>query len=150
MVRNLRTMPLGHRPVRESPSMSRSVTWSLSLVAAVVLLVAGCGGGASTYTVAKTTACLEKRGDVELRKKVDFVASTALGGAIGVVFEQNEVTISFALDDEEAARLDAAYRKFKGQNIGIDDVLRPKNNAVLLWEAHPSDDQIDAVDRCLN
>jgi hypothetical protein len=120
----------------------------LGVVLAAAL--AGCGGGGpTTYTLEKTRACLAQEPALKLRQKVDFVASTALGGAVAVLFPNNEVTISFGLDEDEAARLDRAYRRFKGENIGIDDVLRPKKNAVLLWEAHPSDEEIATVDDCL-
>ena len=131
--------------------MSRPALSLLALLAALFLAFAGCGGGGgpSSYTLEQTRACLGKQEGVKLSQKVDFVASTALGGAVSVLLERNEVTISFALDEQEVARLDAAYRRFKGKNIGIDDVLRPKQNAVLLWKAHPSDEEIDTVDGCL-
>jgi hypothetical protein len=123
----------------------------LALVAVVVaVLVAGCGGGGpKIYTLEKTRACLVKKSELKLRNKVDFVASTALGGAVAVILPKNEVTISFGLDEAEAGRLRQAYRRFRGRNIGIEDVLRPEKNAVLLWEAHPSDDELDTVGGCL-
>jgi hypothetical protein len=113
-----------------------------------VFVLAGCGGS-KKYSLAPTAACLKKQPGLRLRKKVDFVASTALGGAVAVDMPKNEVTIAFALDDKEAARLEAAYRKFAGKNIGIEDVLRPQRNAVLLWKAHPSDTELSTIDGCL-
>jgi hypothetical protein len=113
------------------------------------LAVAGCGG-AKKYSLAPTKACLEKQKNLRIRSRVDFVASTAPGGAVSVVFgKRNEVTISFATNQEEAERIALGYRRFAGRNIGLADVLRPQRNAVLLWEAHPNDEDLATVDRCL-
>ena len=119
------------------------------VAAAVLLTTAGCGG-TKTYKEAKTRACLAQQAGVHIGRKVDFVASTALGGAFAVRLSSNQVTISFGLDQPEADRLAGAYRQFRGKNIGIEDVLRPERNAVLLWKAHPSDEDLSLVTRCLN
>jgi hypothetical protein len=122
---------------------------SVVLLVGVALALSACGGGKTTYALAKTTQCLKTKPGLTVRTKVDFVASTALGGAVSILMKGNEVTISFGLDEAEAQRLDQAYRRFRGRNIGIDDVLRPKGNAVLLWEAHPTDQQLSTTDGCL-
>jgi hypothetical protein len=127
--------------------MPRRLLWvPLGLGALVVL--AACGGE-KTYTLAKTRACLVGEPGLLVRRKVDFVASTALGGAVNVKLAHNQVTISFGRDGDEAHRLATAYRRFRGRNIGIADVLRPKRNAVLLWQAHPADEDLATIDRCL-
>ncbi|MER3409682.1 MAG: hypothetical protein C4306_06200 [Thermoleophilia bacterium] len=61
----------------------------------------------------------------------------------------NAVVISFALDEEEAGRIASAYRRFRGRTIGIEDILRPRRNAVLLWRAHPRPEDEEAVTACL-
>ena len=127
--------------------MRRLLPWLL-LALGAGLLVAGCGGGKKTYTLAETRACLAGQ-PVRLVGRVDFVASTALGGAVRVKLPQNQVTIAFALDEAEAARIAQAYRRFRGRNIGIEDVLRPQRNAVLLWVAHPSSEDEQTVTGCL-
>lgn len=127
--------------------MRRWLPWVV-LSAGAALALAGCGGS-SKYALAPTTECLKKQSGLRVSTKVDFVASTALGGAVSVLMKKNEVTISFGLDEPEAARLAAAYRRFKGKNIGIEDVLRPQKNTVLLWEAHPSDQAVTTIDGCL-
>ena len=127
----------------------RSVLSLLALALAAALLASGCGSSSKPYTLAATRKCLAERTGLTLRRHVDFVASTALGGAVNVKLEANQVTIAFALDDAEAARLGTAYRRFRGQNIGIEDVLRSQRNAVLLWEAHPSDADLATIERCL-
>ena len=129
--------------------MRRTLLWGLVSLG-VTLAAAGCGG-TKTYSLASTKSCLQKKDHLKTRvPKDDFVASTAAGGAVRVVFDKrNEVTISFATDEQEAARIVLGYRRFAGKNIGLTDVLRPQKNAVLLWEAHPSDEDLAAVGRCL-
>jgi len=84
------------------------------------------------------------------RRSCSLIASTAAGGAVSVVFDRrNEVTISFATDQKEAQRIVLGYQRFAGKNIGLADVLRPQKNAVLLWEAHPNDEDLATVGRCL-
>jgi hypothetical protein len=120
----------------------------LPLGLATLAVLGGCGS-AKDYTLAKTRPCLGAQNGVRVSSKVDFVASTALGGAVTVGFPHNQVTIAFGEDGDEADRLATAYRRFRGRNIGIDDVLRPNRNAVLLWKAHPSDEDEAAVRDCL-
>lgn len=118
------------------------------VLAAGIMLVAGCGS-ASTYDVDKTRACLVRQPGVVVRNKVDFVASNALGGAISVTLGGNEVTLSFAEDRREAARIVRAYQRFKGKNIGLEDVLSATHNVVALWAQHPSDFALQTVHDCL-
>jgi hypothetical protein len=130
--------------------MRRALWWTLA-GAGATLLVAGCGGQ-KRYSLVSTKACLQKQHDLRLgAPRDDFVASTAPGGAVRVVLDRrNEVTISFAGDAKEAERIVLGYQRFAGKNIGLADVLRPQRNAVLLWQAHPSDDDLAMVGRCLS
>jgi hypothetical protein len=128
-------------------AMPRRPLW-LSLGLAGIVLVAGCGGS-KKYSLEKTRACLGQQHGVTVVKSVDFVASTALGGALTAKFFHNQVTISFGLDGNEADRLATAYRRFRGRNIGIEDVLRPDHNAVLLWQAHPTPEDEATIHTCL-
>jgi len=129
--------------------MRRVFGWTV-ILAGIAFAVAGCGGQ-KTYSLASTKACLQKKDHLRLgAPNHDFVASTAPGGAVRVVFgRRNEVTISFASDTKEAERIVLGYQRFAGKNIGLADVLRPQRNAVLLWEAHPSEEDIAAVGQCL-
>jgi hypothetical protein len=124
----------------------RSFLLPLVLVASV--FVAGCGSPA-TYDVDKTRACLAKQSGVAVSAKVDFVASTALGGAISVKLLGNKVTLSFANDRQEAERIVRAYQRFKGRNIGLEDVLRPTHNVIVLWALHPSETASETIHDCL-
>jgi hypothetical protein len=110
--------------------------------------VAGCGG-TSNYHADKSRACLAKQPGVKVRNKVDFVASTALGGAFNVKLAGNQVTLAFAQDRQEAQRIVRAYQRFRGKNIGLPDVLRPTKNVVALWQAHPSDAALQTIQDCL-
>jgi hypothetical protein len=133
--------------VSENARMPHRVLW-LPLGVGLLVLLAGCGGS-KPYTLAKTRACLAEQPGLSVSPKVDFVASTALGGAVAVKFPDNQVTIAFGLDGDEADRLATAYRRFRGRNIGIEDVLRPERNAVLLWQGHPDDEDSSAIHGCL-
>jgi D-alanyl-D-alanine dipeptidase len=118
------------------------------LAGASSALLAGCGG-ASSYHFAATRSCLAKAKGVRLSHRVDFIASTASAGAFTVKFAHNQVTISFGRDNAEATQLAKGYVRVHGKNIGIEDVLRPQHNAVMLWAAHPSDAELGTVTGCL-
>ena len=135
--------------MRQSPPVARSLLALAVGGVSLALLGAGCGGTKS-FSLAKTKQCLAGEKGVRLTHHVDFVADTALGGAVVVKLpSRNQVTMAFALDQKEADRLAGAYRRFHGKNIGIEDVLRPDHNAVLLWKQHPSEKDISTVNGCL-
>jgi hypothetical protein len=117
-------------------------------LAGLLVVAAGCGSP-SSYDVDKTRACLVKERGLRVSNKVDFIASNALGGAISVRLPGNEVTLSFTDDRQEAERIVRAYERFKGKNIGLEDVLRPVRNVVALWAAHPSDNALQTIHHCL-
>lgn len=130
--------------------VTRSLAAVMTLLAAVSI-AAGCGGGDKTYTLRDTRACLAGEQAVRVTEtpKSDFVASNALGGSFRARVGQNAVVISFGLDERGAARIASAYRRVRGRNIGIADVLRPSGNAVLLWKAHPEPDDEETITGCL-
>ena len=127
------------------------------LTAALVLgtFLAGCGGSGgeepSSYALAPTRACLQAEDGVTANTKdVDFVASTALGGAMRVkVSPQNFVVMAFGNDEPEAERIERAYRDFAGKRIPIDDVLERRKNLVLVWNAPPTGEDEAALTNCL-
>jgi hypothetical protein len=112
-------------------------------------LLAACGGGSKTYSVAPTRACLAEQDRVTLSSQVDFVASAATGGAFNARFPTNQVTLVFGEDRDEAGRIVNAYKRFKGENIGLEDVLRVEGNVVMLWAAHPQEDDLETIYDCL-
>jgi len=121
----------------------------VSLLAAIVVLAAACGGNdGNLYSLEKTKACLTKDG-LRLGGPLDFVATTATGGAVQVHFPTNFVTLVFGDTVEKADNINQAYHRFRSQNVGIDDVLRQNQNAVMLWHAHPSDADMARLNACL-
>jgi hypothetical protein len=124
------------------------------LAALLVLIAAGCGSGSPgdrTYTRAATKQCVTSKLGIHSFPSVadDFVASTASNGALRVRLPDNAVTVLFGQSPEEAKNLADAYRRFRAKNIGIEDVLRTTNNAVLLWQLHPSAADESKIDSCL-
>ena len=133
------------------------MTWPVKRVPkaalAVALALGGCGGGdaqPSQYELEATRTCLE-RADVEVTSRnLDFVASTALGGAVRARFEDNSVTLAFGESPDDAQRIARAYENFAGPRIPIEDVLVRDRNVVMLWEARPAGDELARVEDCLS
>jgi hypothetical protein len=123
---------------------------AILLGAAVVLLVAGCGGQTS-YTEAKTRACLASEDARIAGPKGDFVASTATGGAFVARLGDNWVTVAFGAKDNDAKDIQIAYQRFAAPNVraNITDVLKRYKNAVLLWHEHPASADLALVTGCL-
>jgi hypothetical protein len=123
-------------------------------IALIVLLlgVSGCGGsaGPATYTLAPTKECVRTTLGAKIVPQPDFVASTASGGSFHMLYADNAVTVLFGSDGEEAGNLADAYRRFHAKNVGVEDILRIDNNAVLLWKLHPSDQVAARVADCLS
>lgn len=125
-----------------------------ALVALVAFAAAGCGGGSSTsslYTLAATKQCMQTTLGIHNFPPVgdDFVASTASNGAFRVGLSDDAVTILFGQSTDEANNLADAYRRFHAKNVGVEDILRTDNNAVMLWQLHPSDQDENAIHDCL-
>lgn len=126
-------------------------TFAVGLAAAALL--AACGGDDPTapYRLEPTKACLEES-DLRVNDKpppTDFVASTASGGALRVRFADIRLTLVFGESEEEAGRIDRAYRRFAPRKLPIDDVLKRNRNVVELWEFSPTIDHQDTLNRCL-
>jgi phage terminase large subunit-like protein len=113
------------------------------------VLAAGCGGsGVKLASQDKTRACLVSHG-VRLGGALDFVATTATGGAFKAHLADNEVTVVFGATVADADNINQAYRRFHSENVGIDDVLRQQANVVMLWHQHPSDADLARIMSCL-
>jgi len=115
----------------------------------LLLTVAGCGGQ-TTYSIGPTKTCLTQRG-FRVGGKLDFVASTATGGAFLVHLGDNFVTVAFGNSLQTGDDIQGAYERFALPNVksGLSDVLRRYNNAVTLWHLHPSDSDLALVVGCL-
>jgi hypothetical protein len=115
----------------------------------ILLTVAGCGGK-TAYTLTRTKTCLTERG-VQIGGPLDFVASTATGGAMIAHLGDNFATVAFGQDLTDGINIELAYTRFATKNIqnGLTDVLRRYNNAVTLWHKHPNDSDLALVVGCL-
>ena len=123
--------------------------FSLGLVLAGAALVAGCGGGTKTYSADASRACLvEQKARVTPPPADDLVATAAEGDGFSVHFPGNVVTVSFGLDRNGAERIVRGYERF-GKKPGLMDVLKVKNNAVMLWGVGPKDSDVGTIEGCL-
>jgi hypothetical protein len=122
----------------------------LALVAVLVLLVAAGCGGQSSYSLTKTRACLTSE-DVRIGGALDFVATTATGGAFVAKLTDNAVTVAFGQKESDAVDIAYAYQRFAFPNVrtNIVDVLERYRNAVLLWKQHPNPSDLALVTACL-
>jgi hypothetical protein len=122
---------------------------AVPLAIVLALLLAGCGG-AKGYSLTKTRACLAGKG-VRIGGKLDFVASTATGGAFVAHLGDNFVAVVLGDNENDAKQIELAYHRFAFENVreGLPDVLRRDRNAVLLWHEHPKDADLALVEGCL-
>ena len=115
----------------------------------LALAAAGCGSS-TTYSVAKTRSCLDARG-VHIGGRLDFVASTATGGAFAARVGDNSVKVVFGETESDAEQIQLAYEHFAFANVkkGLADVLKRSANVVMLWHEHPQDGDLSLVEGCL-
>jgi hypothetical protein len=126
--------------------MRRVALLSMALFAFVV---AGCGGSTS-YSLGETRDCLQSRG-AAIGGKLDFIASTATGGAFMATLGDNSVKIVFGETEGDAEKIELGYDRMALPNVkpGLPDVLRREKNAVMLWAEHPQDTDLALVTGCL-
>ena len=119
------------------------------LIAVIALLAAGCGG-TKTYSLAKTRACLVAK-HATIDHRLDFVASTATGGAFRALLPKNFVTVAFGDNEKDAEQIELAYNRFAFANgkKGLPDVLKRDRNVVMLWHQHPQNRNLNLVMACL-
>ncbi|HSC91670.1 MAG TPA: hypothetical protein VLB86_08460 [Gaiellaceae bacterium] len=124
---------------------------ALPALAAAGLALAGCGGSASPdrYVLEPTRDCLAGEDVATSTEGLDFVASTALGGALIARPMGNRVVLAFGDSAADAARTVRAYRQFAGKRIPLQDLLFQEKNTVLLWEEPPTEEQARTVGGCL-
>src|SRR5919204_4318320 len=103
------------------------------LLVLALLLVAGCGGSDTTrFTPAKTRDCLSDKG-AKIGGTLDFIASTATGGAFKARLNDNSVAVVFGQTEEDAHQIESAYERAAAPNVGVSDILARRFNVVLLW-----------------
>jgi hypothetical protein len=122
---------------------------AIPFLVGVILLAAGCGSPGD-YSPQKTRACLKEKG-VRISGMLDFVASTATGGAFVAHLGNNFVTLAFGENASDAQEIESAYTRFAFDNVrrGLPDVLKRDRNAVMLWHKHPEDPELSRIKGCL-
>jgi hypothetical protein len=120
-------------------------------LAFVAFLAVSCGApSAKLSTLNPSRACLQAKGlRTDQKLGADFIAGTATGGAFRAHLGRNFVTIVFSETVDRADAINDAYHRFRGQNVGIEDVLKQQANVVMLWHEHPSDADQARVTGCL-
>jgi len=115
----------------------------------LALLAASCDGK-TVYSVARTRACFVAR-SAAIGGKLDFVATTATGGAFKATLNDNSVKLVFGLTEADAQAIVDAYERFAYTNVraNLADVLRRYNNVVALWHKHPQDMDLAILVGCL-
>jgi hypothetical protein len=125
----------------------------IATIAVISVTAAACGGSghAALYASGPSRACLAGKGlrVGPVSSSSDFIASTATGGAFRVTLARNRVTVSFGQTLEDADNINQAYLGVHAPNVGIADVLRQQQNAVMLWHLHPSDADAATITGCL-
>jgi hypothetical protein len=129
----------------------------LAVLIGVPTLVLGAAyavaGGSDLYALEPTQSCLEGTDGVRTSKNDrelnDFIAESAVNGAVRVWLGSNQVAISFGASDQDAERTARAYARFSGTTINVKDLLRQENNAVMLWTDVPSEEAQKTVSDCL-
>jgi len=121
----------------------------VAVLVLAVLLLASCGNGSGKlYSLEKTRSCLIGK-NVRLGGPLDFVATTATGGALKAHPGSNAVTVVFGQTVADADNINKIYHRVAAKNVGIEDVLRQERNAVMLWHEHPSNDDLATITGCL-
>lgn len=126
----------------------------LPLGAAVLLgCVAASGCGSETLLDRDATAaCLRSAYTVSTKPDdLDYLAMDARDGALTAHVGDTAVTIAFERTVSDAKRTEGAYRVFAATlGSSVDDILSRQANAVILWDAAPTDAQRENVVGCLS
>jgi hypothetical protein len=123
---------------------------TLTVAAAAVLVAGGCGG-TKHYDIEASRECLRGVSGIQVRAlpPSDFIAKTALEGAMNVKFPANQVTLSFSQDGKQADGIARAYRRFRGKGIGIESALEELANVVMVWGVTPKPADKAVIHDCL-
>jgi hypothetical protein len=130
----------------------------VAVLIGVPLLVLGAAyaiaGDDDLYSLKPTQSCLADLDGVTVTDSEDDVddvlANSATGGALRARLPDNTLIVSFGEDEQEAERRQRSYLRFAGGTIPVQDLLVRQQNAVLLWERNPNDEERELVDGCLS
>ena len=117
---------------------------------ALLSIFTGGNSGPKLHTLPATRSCLQDKGVATAAPpRDDFVASTALGGALRARLAANSVTIDFGTSVAGALGIERAYRRFAPRRFPLDSVMLRRDDVVLLWERQPAADELREITRCL-
>ena len=154
-------------PPARAPLKERLRVWWPPLLAFLAVLVGvpllvlaaafAIAGDDDLFALAPTRSCLAEVDGAQVSEREqeigDVLANSATGGALRLRLTgpgDNTVIISFGEDEQEAERRRRSYLRFAGGTIPVQDLLVQQQNAVLLWERPPSDEERELVDGCLS
>ena len=122
-----------------------------AVAAGAALAVAGCGGEdePTVFRLQPTLECLRDDDIPATTERLDFVATTAAGGALRAPLGLNEFVIVFGNNRREAVALEDAYERFGKERPGVQDRLVRVRNIVMVWAGPPSPEELERVSGCL-
>jgi hypothetical protein len=150
-------------PTRWPPLVAAGVVFVLVLAVALVAVIALVGAFSSSSTSTTTVAppqvepsaklksvgvCLQGEGSLVSTDGLDFVAQTALGGAIKATVQDNVVTVSDGGTPRGARAIDHGYHLLS-RDLPLAQLLFQHGRFVLLWQRPPTPLQRRIVDRCV-
>ena len=92
--------------------------------------------------------CLQSEGSLVSTDGLDFVAQTALGGAIKATVQDNVVTVSDGGTPRGGLGIAEGYHRL-AEDLPLAQLLRQRGRFVLLWQHPPRPLQSRIVARCV-
>ena len=150
-------------PTRWHPFVAAAVVFVLVLAVALVAVILVLGSFSSSSTATTTVAppqvepsaklksvgaCLQGEGSLVSTDGLDFVAQTALGGAIKATVQDNVVTVSDGGAPRGARAIDHGYHLLS-RDLPLAQLLFQRGRFVLLWQRPPTPLQRRIVARCV-
>ena len=149
-------------PTQWHPFVAAGVVFVGVLIVAALAVILALGSFSSSGTGPTTVAapqvepsaklrsvgvCLQSEGSLVSTDGLDFVAQTALGGAIKATVQDNVVTISDGGTPRGGIAIAEGYHRL-AKDLPLVQLLRRRGRFVLLWQHPPRPLQSRIVARC--
>jgi hypothetical protein len=126
-------------------------------------LQSGCGGSSPLYSLGPTFKCLDDAGipvthhlDDTDYFVFDPIARAAGGGALHASIGLGSVVVAFERSEGDAKRTEEEYRASQpsipaaaNPPSDLDDVLKRRRNAVVIWQREGTDKAAERIEECL-